>query len=342
MSYFPAITVTYPDPQSWDRFCDGHDDGHLLQNSRWGQLKQTTDWQTTAIAICDAGLMLAGAQVLTKKQYGLAVCYVPRGPLLCDDPLVNQTLIAAITQFAKRQRAVLVRYEPNILTTSHYAASYQKVLAPAQTSPSTQPQHSIHTAIGAPDAALLAQMTKGHRADIKKAERLGVTIRTGHDAAAMTQFGALMQATAARAEFAVHSADYYTQAWQLFGSLGRATLLLADYQAQTIAGALVIANPTTACYLYGGSAVAAFGCGANHLIQWHAMRWARDLGCQIYDLWGIPYPSHDAPPAGSEAAMAGLIRFKKGFGGTEVSFLPAYTQVLMPLVYRLIKQRLPI
>lgn len=342
MSYFPAITVTYPDPRSWDRFCDGHDDGHLLQNSRWGQLKQTTNWQTTTIAVCDDGQMLAGAQVLTKKQYGLAVCYVPRGPLLCDDSLINQTLIAAITQYAKRQRAVLVRYEPNVLTTSKYAPSYQKVLVPAQTSLSTQPQHSIHTAINQPDAALLAQMTKGHRADIKKAERLGVAIRTGHDAADMAQFVALMQATGARADFAVHSAQYYTDAWQLFGSLGRATLLLADYQGHTVAGALVIANPTTACYLYGGSAAEAFGCGANHLIQWHAMRWARDLGCDTYDLWGIPYPSHEAPPDGSEAPMAGLIRFKKGFGGTEVSFLPAYTQVLMPLVYRLIKQRLPI
>ncbi len=342
MSYFPAITVTYPDPHSWDRFCDGHDDGHLLQNSRWGQLKQTTAWQTTAIAVCDDGLMLAGAQVLTKKQYGLAVCYVPRGPLLGDNPLINQTLIAAITQFAKRQRAVLVRYEPNVLTSSKYVASYQKVLAPAQTSTSTQPQHSIHTAINQPDAALLAQMTKGHRADIKKAERLGVTIRTGHDTADMAQFVALMQATGARADFAVHSAQYYTDAWQLFGSLGRSTLLLADYQGQTVAAALILANATTACYLYGGSAAEAFSCGANHLIQWHAMRWARDLGCHTYDLWGIPYPSHDAPPDGSEAPMAGLIRFKKGFGGTEVSFLPAYTQVLMPLVYRLIKQRLPI
>lgn len=342
MSYFPAITVTYPDPSSWDRFCDGHDDGHLLQNSRWGQLKQTTAWQATAIGVCDDGIMLAGAQVLTKKQYGLAVCYVPRGPLLCDDPLINQTLIAAITQYAKRQRAVLVRYEPNIRTTSKYAASYQKVLTPATTSTSTQPQHSIHTAIGAPDAALLAQMTKGHRADIKKAERLGVTIHTGHDAADMAQFVALMQTTGARAEFAVHSADYYTLAWQLFGSLGRATLLLADYQGQTVAGALILANTTTACYLYGGSAAEAFSCGANHLIQWHAIRWARDMGCHTYDLWGIPYPSHEAPPDGSATPMAGLIRFKKGFGGNEVSFLPAYTQVLMPLVYRVIKQRLPI
>jgi lipid II:glycine glycyltransferase (peptidoglycan interpeptide bridge formation enzyme) len=342
MSDFPAITVTYPDPRNWDRFCDGHDDGHLLQLSRWGQLKHGTAWHTTAIGICDDGTMLAGAQILTKKQYGLAVCYVPRGPLLCDDPLLNHALIAAITQYAKRQRAVLVRYEPNILTNSTIAGTYQKALAPAITSPSTQPQHSIHTAIDAPDAALLAQMTKGHRADIKKAERLGVTIRTGHDDVAMAQFVALMQATGARAHFAVHSAQYYTAAWQLFGSLGRATLLLADYQGQTVAAALILANATTACYLYGGSAAEAFFCGANHLIQWYAMRWARDLGCQIYDLWGIPYPSDDAPPDGNDAPMAGLIRFKKGFGGTEVTFLPAYTHVLNPLIYRVIKNRLPI
>jgi len=40
--------------------------------------------------------------------------------------------------------------------------------------------------------------------------------------------------------------------------------------------------------------------------------------------------------------MAGLIRFKKGFGGSDVSFLPAYTHVLMPWLYRIIQSRLPL
>jgi hypothetical protein len=38
--------------------------------------------------------------------------------------------------------------------------------------------------------------------------------------------------------------------------------------------------------------------------------------------------------------MSGLIRFKKGFGGHEVSYLPAYTHVLMPWAYRLLKSRI--
>jgi lipid II:glycine glycyltransferase (peptidoglycan interpeptide bridge formation enzyme) len=58
-------------------------------------------------------------------------------------------------------------------------------------------------------------------------------------------------------------------------------------------------------------------------------------------LWGIPQRTDVADgPSVAPAEMAGLIRFKKGFGGTEVSFYPAYTDVLLPLIYRFAAGRL--
>ena len=343
MSLLPAITVAYLDAAPWDRFCDAHEQGHILQMSRWGQLKAQTGWQAHRIAVADGGELLAGAQVLTQRRYGVAFCYVPRGPLLCDDPLINQALLAAITQFAKRQRAVAIRYEPNVARDSALAARYTKFLAgaDARISESIQPQHTIQTPIAADDATLLKQMTKGHRADIKRAQRDGVTVRTGNSDSDLDTFVAIMQHTGQRNEFAVHQRAYYEQVWRLFGSNQRATLLIAEHHDAPVAAAMIVANTHTACYLYGGSYEAAFACGANHLIQWHALCWARDHGCQCYDAWGIPYPSH-TPPDGETPQMAGLIRFKKGFGGNDVSFLPAYTHVLMPWLYRMVERRLPI
>ena len=102
-----------------------------------------------------------------------------------------------------------------------------------------------------------------------------------------------------------------------------------------MAAAMMVASSQTACYLYGGSNAEAFQCAANHLIQWHAIQWAKEQGCATYDLWGIPQRTDVADgPLEAPAEMAGLIRFKKGFGGHEVSFYPAYTDVLLPLVYR--------
>ena len=343
MSLMPAITVAYPDPATWDQFCDAHEHGHLLQHSQWGMLKRHTGWDDMRIGVYDDGELRAGAQVLTQRRYGLAMCYVPRGPLLCDDTLINQALVAAITQYAKRQRAVVVRYEPNVVSDSAHASSYTRalVIANAQTSLSKQPQHTIWTPLDGDDDQLLKRMTKGHRADIKRAQREGVSVRIGHTDHDLDIFVAIMQHTGQRNHFAVHDRDHYKQVWQRFGNNNRATLLIAEHHGAPVAAAMIVANTHTACYLYGGSYEAAFACGANHLIQWHALRWARDIGCQQYDAWGIPYPSH-TPPDGETPQMAGLIRFKKGFGGSDVSFLPAYTHVLMPWLYRIIQSRLPL
>ncbi len=336
MSY-PAITVIHPDPARWDAFVDQHPEGHLLQQSRWAAVKQTTGWGCLRIGICDAGELLAGAQILIKKRYGLAAWYMPRGPVFGDDQLLNQALLAALRSQARQQRAVFIRMEPNMLVGSARERIVTRVLGEAgmQTSESTQPQHSVQLNLEPSMDAVLAAMTKGHRADIKKAQKLGVTIRVGTTDADLDVFVALMAETGARAGFAVHSKAYYAEVWERFRQKQRVLLLIAAYQGAPVAAAMMVASSQTACYLYGGSNAEAFQCAANHLIQWHAIQWAKEQGCATYDLWGIPQRTDVADgPLDAPAEMTGLIRFKKGFGGHEVSFYPAYTDVLMPLVYR--------
>ncbi len=338
----PVLRVAHPDAHSWDAFVDQHDEGHPLQSSRWGQLKSMTGWECQRIAVYEEGELMAGAQVLIKRRFGLAACYVPRGPLLCGDRLVNQAVVAAVNGYASTQRAVFVRYEPNSLVDSTNALLYTQALATSQAQVGTtlQPQHSVHTPL-ASDSDIRKQCSKGHRADIKKAEKSLVQIRIAHHDHDIDTFADLMQATGARAGFAVHSADYYRQVWQLFGSIDRVALFIAEQDDTPIAAAMVVRGAEQACYLYGGSQATAFACGANHLLQAHAMEWAQSHGCQIYDAWGIPYRTdQDTPPPADDTSMQGLIRFKKGFGGYEVSYLPAYTHVLMPLAYRLLQSRL--
>jgi len=337
------LRATHPDAHTWDAFVDSHDEGHILQSSRWGQLKALTGWHTHRIGIVADDMLAAGAQLLVKRRYGVSVCYVPRGPLLSGDRLVNQALIAAVDAYARTQRAVLVRYEPNCLTTDTNAALYTHALAGQQVeqSPSKQPQHSVHTPLPANTADLRAQYSKGHRADIKKAERVGVQIREAHHDDDITVFAALMQETGVRAGFSPHTAEYYRLVWQLFGSVDRVVLLLAEHAGETIAGAMVVAGAGQACYLYGGSRAEAFGCGANHLLQLYAMTWAQAHGCHTYDAWGIPFRTDQGDVVvPNDTSMSGLIRFKKGFGGHEVSYLPAYTHIHLPLLYRLLRSRL--
>ena len=56
----------------------------------------------------------------------------------------------------------------------------------------------------------------------------------------------------------------------------------------------------------------------TYLIQWEAMRWARSVGCDEYDLWGVPDYDLDTLEANfsnRSDGLWGVYRFKRGFGG---------------------------
>jgi lipid II:glycine glycyltransferase (peptidoglycan interpeptide bridge formation enzyme) len=63
----------------------------------------------------------------------------------------------------------------------------------------------------------------------------------------------------------------------------------------------------------------------NYLLQWEAIRWAKAQGAKQYDFWGIPATDAEAE------AMAGVYRFKSGWGGEVVRFVGCYQHVYHPL-----------
>jgi lipid II:glycine glycyltransferase (peptidoglycan interpeptide bridge formation enzyme) len=56
----------------------------------------------------------------------------------------------------------------------------------------------------------------------------------------------------------------------------------------------------------------------NHLLQWEAMRWAREQGCTVYDMWGAPDVPDELDP------LWGVYRFKQGLGGEFVRHIGAW------------------
>ncbi len=345
------LALVEPDVAAWDAFVDAHPQGSLLQHSAWGWLKAAAGWGARRLAVLAAdGRLLAGALLLTRREYGLAVAYTPRGPLLSADQAANDLLLAGLMRLARRQRAIFVRLEPNITEDQPQADQVHTWLLLQEMRPerTIQPRSSVHVPIDRPSAAIFAAFSKGHRADIRRAERDGVQVRVG-DQSDLAAFYAIMQSTGARAGFGIHSADYYRAAWQFFQP--RSRLLLAEIDGNAVAAHMVFADAHSGRYLYSGANEAGLKTGANHLLEWHAIQWAADLGCVSYDLWGIPdalgqaVGGDDAERAALELVaqddpLIGVYRFKKGFGGRIVRYLPAYDRVLIPALYGLARRRI--
>ncbi|MEK7143873.1 MAG: peptidoglycan bridge formation glycyltransferase FemA/FemB family protein, partial [Patescibacteria group bacterium] len=58
------------------------------------------------------------------------------------------------------------------------------------------------------------------------------------------------------------------------------------------------------------------------LLQWEAIKEAKNRGCRFYNFWGI------APENNPKHPWAGLTLFKKGFGGFSEEYIPAHDFVI--------------
>jgi lipid II:glycine glycyltransferase (peptidoglycan interpeptide bridge formation enzyme) len=61
--------------------------------------------------------------------------------------------------------------------------------------------------------------------------------------------------------------------------------------------------------MHGASASKYRNVMAPYLLQWHAIKLAKNLGYKYYDFYGV-----------DEDKWPGVTRFKKGFGGREVNY----------------------
>jgi lipid II:glycine glycyltransferase (peptidoglycan interpeptide bridge formation enzyme) len=350
----PAIAIE-PSRSAWDAFVAEHDSGSALQAWAWGNLKGAFGWQPVRVAIADADQpwqIRAAAQILLRRRYGVAAAYAPRGPLLSGDPAIDQALFAQIGQAARAARAIFVRMEPNCPSRAPHAGNLHSDLLLRGYRPvdPIQPRSTILLALEAEPERLLAAMSKGHRADIKRAARMGVVVRMGQGEQDLTTFYQILEQTSRRNQFGIHTLSYYRAVLAQFGE--SAALWLAERDRQAEATAITLGWGSTALYLYSGSLASGLESGAQHAIQWATIQWARARGCQQYDFWGIPdafgQAAEEADPStraqqedlAKTDPLFGVYRFKKGFGGQVVRFLPGYDRVLIRPLYALWRRSL--
>ena len=316
--------------------------GHFLQSWGWGEFKSQFGWSVARIAVTgDAGPALA--QMLVRRKAGVSVGYIPRGPVPAqrDDSI---KLWQAIDREAWRQRSLFVIVEPNEALPAGLAEAARLRPGPGH----IQPARTVKVPL-LDDEALLKQMHQKTRYNVRLAQRRGVTMRQAtHDDGNVDAFYALMLDTAQRNAFGVHERRYYAEFLRVFGDC--AALLFAEIEGRPVAGVIAVCFGGEAIYMYGASSTKDRAHGAGFSIQYETMRWAREQGCTVYDLWGIPAvdPSTTHVDGGDRIAgtsgndWRGLYEFKTRFGGQIVSYPAPLERIYVPGLAHLAKRVYPI
>jgi peptidoglycan pentaglycine glycine transferase (the first glycine) len=337
--------VPFEQRHQWDAFISASPSGHLLQSWGWGELKASAGWHPLRLALWDTQReqIVAAAQVLRRTPAHLPLAfghlvYIPKGPVLewsnPDDSNIVQIFFSQLHLNLCNQGALALQVElahevdgqeSNMLVRSLDAMHFKQV----QT---IQPGRTILLDLTPGEDILLANMKEKWRYNIRLAGRKGVQVRLAETVEDVHNWYKLVQTTSTRDHFGIHTLEYYLRAWQIFAPRKQARLFLAEYNGQLLAGIFVGLMAKQAIYLYGASSNEQRQLMPNYLLQWEAIRWAKQAGATTYDFWGIPETDDQ------DEAMMGVYRFKSGWGGRIVRFLGNYEYIYRPLAMHLVRK----
>ena len=312
----------------WGTFFNQFNRAHILQSGEWGALKSAFGWESVFVQQDDVGAMI----LFRKLPLGLTIAYIPEGPLgNPDEAFWNE-----VKDVCRQKKAILLKVEPFIWQENtddtlelNLSKNFQSV------EDTIQPPSTIVVDLTGDEDQILARMKQKTRYNIRLADRKGVKVEVSDN---LSQFHDLMKITGERDAFGVHSEEYYQKAFELFSQSGKCALLIASFEDKPLAGVMVFTHGKNAWYLYGASSNEYRNLMPTYLIQWKAMVYAKSLGCETYDLYGVPdekFETLEEQFSNRHDGLWGVYRFKRGFGGDLKRTVGAFDWVFKPLLYRM-------
>jgi len=315
----------------------------FLQSAMWGEFKSRFGWNAASFLI-DLGHEKQPLLTLSRRLApGFSFTYVPWGPQLPND-FPADGRVQALAELAVKLKPFLarncafIRFDPPWFIEENAALQNENdALLSAgfkRAASAIQPPDTVIVDLHASCEEILAAMKPKCRYNISLAGKKGVQVNTG-GALELEIFYSLLKETAERDGIAIHSFDYYKTLFEICEQRNKngenltLRLYTACHEEQTLAAIVVLFRAQYATYLYGASSGKERNLMAPYALQWKAMRDAKEAGCLYYDLFGIP------PNENPNHPMAGLYRFKTGFGGQIIHRSGSWDYPYKPPIYRL-------
>lgn len=279
----------------------------FLQSKEWLGFQKSLGrkvWDVSGINIIEHNLPF-------KKSY----LYSPR----CGGNFLSEQFLNKVKEIAEQENAIFLKVEP-----AYRQAGLQEKIdlkdSGFKKSNNIQPTKTIILDITKSEQELSNQMHYKTRYNIKLAEKKEILIKK--DKSKFEYFWKLMQETTERDKFRSHPKEYYRKMLEIPGI----ELFVAEFQNKIIAANIIVFWGKIAIYLHGASDYEHRNLMAPHLLQWEQIQEAKKRRCTEYDFWGI-----------DEQKWPGVTRFKKGFGGQEISYPGAFDLIFQPIWYSIYK-----
>ncbi len=327
--------VDINDAAELDAFTEKHENGHFLQTSLWGKVKN--DWKWFGV-ICrnESGEITGTLAVLLRKISKLPyhMMYSPRGPV-CDfnDKETFCALIEAAKQEGKKYNAYELKIDKDVPDDNEEYRAIAlsqgfKFKGKTINFEDFQCRCVIRILLnGRSEDEIFAAFHSDHRRKIRIAMKNNVEIKI-HGSEMAETFYQIMKETCERDGFELRSAEYFAKILDVFGD--KARLYMAYYEGEPIAGAISVLWGDKVWYFYGASSNSNRKVMPNYLLQWEMIKWAIEANCKIYDFRGVAGVIDENNP------LFGLYRFKHRFDGTYIEFMGEMDLITKPTAAKIV------
>lgn len=250
---------------------------------------------------------------------------VPGGPLIdWQNSSEVAEAKAEMLKIARGHHCAFVRFRPQLLDTPEN----RKILGSigAKKSPMhLAAEHTIIIDLTKSQEDLLANMRRQTRYEVRRAEKLGIKVKSGSSEELFKEFHKIQNETAARQHFVPPDLKTLLSEREAFGK--NAKIYVAVTEDAPIAYGLILTHGDEAEYYEAASTDLNRKLPGAYALQWQVIKDLKKQGIKKYNLWGI------APAGQKQHRYAGVTTFKTGFGGSIVTYVPAHDLIISKLKY---------
>ncbi len=312
----------------WEDFLSQHAEKTFLQSWNWGEFNIQMGGKIWRFGVYDAGLLIAVVLVFKISARRGTFLFIPHGPIVIDNLAgkdkkeILELILIQLSEVAKEEKASFIRVSP-ILIDNEENRNVFLDLGFRQAPIHMHPEVTWELDITLPEEDLLINMRKTTRYLIRQAEKNpDIEIVISDKIEDLKLFWPIYLETAKRHHFVLFSEKYLEAEFRSFIGNRQILIFLGKYKGEVVSSAIFVFWQNMCFYHQSGSISKYNKIPVSYLLQWRAIKEAKNRGCETYNFWGIaPDIETELGAQKSKHPWAGLSLFKMGFGGYKKNYI---------------------
>jgi peptidoglycan pentaglycine glycine transferase (the first glycine) len=302
--------------EEWESFLLKCTEKTFCHSWNWGEFNNAMGDSVWRFGIYDHDL-IAVFQVIKIKARRGNFLFIPHGPIFLNEANkeILETVLDYLKELGKKEKVVFLRIGSLLLnneTNNQLFKDLGFIDAPMH----MHPEITWELDLTVNEEELLKNMRKTTRYLVRQAEKdKDIEIIKSTDKKDLENFEKIYEETAKRHSFVPFSKNYLINELNAFSKDNQVLIFTGKYKGEVLSSAIIVFHSNRAFYHQGASLTSKIP--VSYLLQWEAIKEAKNRGCEKYNFWGIVPDTRE----NANHPWKGLSLFKKGFGGYEKDYV---------------------